>query len=213
MSWEVIVGGVVAIVAGLVGWLSNELSTWIRLKREDRAAIGQLLAFLAGMRYQLTAMPLYLRTAQEKYPLNLHEVRMIRDFIDATMSDPEDAEALYNQAVHLIAGRRPDLAVEMQRKNRLPDFLREWRSLVMRDPFAEPHMEKMEECLHKIILPELDKTIKSLAWKHGALTWFRFRSSIQGWNDTDFMRGEVEKWLDNMLQCIGEDVNQQSTSA
>lgn len=202
MPWELVAGGIVAIVAGAVGWLSSEASSWIRLRRDDRAAVGQLLVFLAEMRHQLTVMPQYIRTVSQKWPLSHQDIQIIRPFFDRIMSEPDDAGKRYDQAVQLLAGRQPSLAFAMQSKNRLPAFLREWRRLMQDDPIAVTHLDKMEDCLNKLILPQLDRTIKALARKHGILTWIAYRNRIRSWKDTEYMQREVETLLNEMTRCV-----------
>lgn len=78
MSWEVIAGGIVAIVAGVVGWLSIAANEWLRLRREDKVAIGKLLVSLAEIRFQLTTTHLYFERVAKKVPITNDDMSKAR---------------------------------------------------------------------------------------------------------------------------------------
>lgn len=195
---------VITVVAVAFGWLLNELSQWFRQNRDDRAAVGQLLVFLAETRHELTVMREYFRTVSKKFQLTAFDLQLARDFFQQILAESDNTEERFEDSIHLLAGRQPGLAFQLRSKNRIPAFLREWRKLSGGDPFATQHFSKMEDCLNSFILPEIDRTINILARKHGLRTWFYYRTRIRKWNDVSNMQREFEKLLDDMQRCVNE---------
>lgn len=86
---------------------------------------------------------------------------------------------------------------------RLPSALSEWRRIVGQDPIAAYHANKMEACLNKHVLPHLDETIIELAGSHSSGTKTKFVKRVNQWNDRNFMESEIDKLLDDLIDCMG----------
>ncbi len=142
-----------AILGVIVGWLLNEFSAWIKVRREDRRAAGQALSELLSIRRRLQAIPFVLDEIKKRAPIAPVSEVQARNLFDSFLSDISDIQRRYNQAIDIVAGRLPVLAFHLRSKGMIGPYLQRLRALVPLEPAAAKVILELENQLVNELLP------------------------------------------------------------
>jgi len=167
-----------SLASVLVGWLLHEFSDFFKVQREDRRAVGRVLAELLEVRNRLLAIPRIVEEIRRKVPIAPHDEVMFRQALDNLLPGAEQLQARYNETIDGMAGRLPLLAFSLRSKDIATPLLSQLRILASTDPQAVAILGKMEDKLVKFILPQFNELALKLAKLHGWRTWWKARSVI-----------------------------------
>lgn len=179
MPSDILLTGGVAIGATATGWVLNELSSWFRLRREDKIPVGHLLMALAEIRYRITVTSLHLDRMRRTLPLPPEAVPVLRQMIDQLLPGLESLHRRYDEALHLLSGRDPSLAFRLHSKNQAPYLLRNLRKLARFEPLSAAKYDMFEQYLTDKMFTALDEVIADLAKEYGRRTARRYKKHIR----------------------------------
>jgi hypothetical protein len=184
-----------------VGWFLHELSDMLKIRREDRRAVGEVLAELLEIRHQWRSLPAYFAEVQRRLALPPEAATFIRTILGQTLSPMlSRSEERYNEAIDSIKGRLPILAFELRGKDALRQSLDHLRSLAASDPAAVGALHSVESALTQEALPLLEELLLKLTCIHGFGTWLRLRRRVR---KKEELQNDVQKLLDSMLKAAG----------
>ncbi len=178
-----VLGTALSLASVLAGWLLHEFSDFFKLQREDRRAVGRVLAELLEVRTRLLAIPRIVEEIRRKVPIAPHDEIMFRQALDNLLPGVEQLQARYNETIDGMAGRLPLLAFSLRSKDVATPLLSQLRILASTDPQAVAILGKMEDKLVKFILPQFNELALKLAKLHGWRTWWKARSVIAQSNE------------------------------
>ena len=188
------------LFSAAVGWFLHELSDTLKIRREDRRAVGEVLSELLEIRHQWRSVPAYFAEVQRRLALPPEAAAFIRTIIAQALSPMlSKTEERYNEALDSIKGRLPILAFELRGKDALRQSLDHLRSLAASDPAAVGALDSVESSLTQEALPLLEILLLKLAWIHGFDTWFRLRRRLR---KKEELQNDVQKLLDTILKAI-----------
>jgi hypothetical protein len=204
-----VLGTALSLASVLVGWLLHEFSDFFKLQREDRRAVGRVLAELLEVRTRLLAIPRTVEEIRKKVPIAPHDEIMFRQALDSLLPGVEQLQKRYNETIDGMAGRLPLLAFSLRSKDIATPLLSQLRILVSTDPQAVAILGKVEDRLVKFILPQFDELALKLAKLHGWTTWWRTRSVIARSNEPV---KEIEDFLSEVISEAQESAAKQPQS-
>jgi hypothetical protein len=176
-SWDTYIGSLVAV--GL-GWLLHEISDRLKIRREDRRAVGRALSEFLDVRHGIRAIPLYVEEIRKKYSISPQDAAMLRQVLEIFLPGVEQLQKRYNDAIDGVSGRLPLLAFDLRSKDFLSPTLRQLRLTVLQqNPEQADLWFKFEDEALRIALPRLDRLVLSLARLHGWRTWWQVRSTLK----------------------------------
>jgi len=183
-----------------VGWLLHELSDTIRVRREDRRAVGNVLAELLELHSQLCYLPKYLSEIKRRFALPSEADAFLRTVVDQLLSPMRlKMEERYNEAIDSIKGRLPILAFQLRGKDLVKRTFDHMRSLASPDPAAVAAFPLIEDALSQEAAPLLERLLLRLAWIHGFGTWLRVRRRLS----KKVAPIELYDLLDSLLKAAG----------
>ncbi len=189
------------LISVAVGWFLHELSDTIKVRREDRRAVGKVLAELLEIRHQLFFLPAYLAEIEMLFALPPEIHALIRAKIVEILSPAlSRAEERYNDAIDSIKGSLPLLAFKLRGKDLLRHTFNQVRSLVAADATALAAVPKVESALTQEAQPILDKLLLKIAWIHGFGTWLGVRRQFR---EKQGIQSDVKKLFDSLLKAAG----------
>jgi hypothetical protein len=170
------------LVGVLVKWILDQFSESRRLRREDKAAIGRLMADLITIwRHQEALVTTFARLRGLVAPLEMPiETQLeLEGWVTRLLPDLESVRIRYKEGVGVVAGSDPLLAARMQG---MMEYLGQFRSILVShrtevDGAAPaPVMALFSEINQQIQAKELNtirRHILALARLHGLMTLFR----------------------------------------
>jgi hypothetical protein len=164
--WTAIFG-----MAGLmIGFALNELSTLIKLRRDDRRVIGKALAELLEVRFMLLLRPTAINSLKASLPavkFSAHDEFMIRKAFSFLVPDSEGLHKRYDEAVSAVSGILPLLAFELRSKDIMAPVLQRMRENLPITPELAPYFIAIEDMVLETAAPKLGELIEELAKLHG----------------------------------------------
>lgn len=174
-----VLGTALSLASVLAGWLLHEFSDFFKIQREDRRAVGRVLAELLEVRTRLLAIPRIVEEIRKKVSIAPHDEIMFRQALDTLLPGVEQLQKRYNETIDGMAGRLPLLAFRLRSKDIVTPLLTQLRILASSDPQSVTILGKVEDKLVKFILPQFDELALKLARLHGWRTWWKARSVIR----------------------------------
>lgn len=164
--------GVLPVLSVALGWLLNEFGSALRLRREDRRAIGRLLSDLLVIRREVLAMQAAAKMIRE-LPYSPRE-HLFFQLILAQLSPPDAGfQARFDESVKSVMGVKPLLGFDLvQQSQRLILLERLKQVAAVSDESADAWAE-MGPLIEGT--SDLDDLINDLAWLHGWRTWLEVR--------------------------------------
>lgn len=177
-NWVVVWPVIYTLSGALIGWLLSEFSQVIRLRREERRAVGRVLTDLMLIRRRITAAKEVAEmfsqhtafTPQEQ----LYAQIVTNDFMPDNM---ENLRKRYEESVKVVSGIRPMLGFSLNQQDyllpmieRLRMFAAQYEQSSAAWPALEPHLTDTSY---------LDSIIAELAWLHSFRTWYDVRHHLK----------------------------------
>lgn len=178
-TWGTVLAFVGSLAAVWVGWLLREFSDSFKLLREDKRAVGRVLAELLEVRHRLLALPAIMAHVRGKVPIAPAGEVAFRNAFENLIPGFEQLQKRYNDSIDGIAGALPLLAFRLRSKDIATPVLAKLRVFVMSDPRAVSIMVQAEDELVKLVLPTLDELLLELARRHSWKTWWRLGSILK----------------------------------
>jgi hypothetical protein len=203
MSMGILVTGILTITAAVTGWMLNEVSFWIRLRREDKAPVGVLLVALAEIRHRITTTNRYFQRLRETVPIPPEAMPFLRRMMDEILPNFDSLNHQYDSAIHQLSGRNPGLAFRLHSKNHIPSVLSKLRQHPLSVPLPAEEYEPFEQYLMGKIFPALDKAILELAKAHSCRTRRQYERQVRDWNDKTAMSKDMDDMIAELRQ-IGQ---------
>ena len=189
----------VAIAAVAVGWVLNEISRDRESSRNRKEAISSALSVMLEMRHRAKTIK-YVLDRMQNAGAPGEIIPVMRALFDALLPQSEKDSIAYYEAVAELAKTSPLLAFQYRSRERLFDFLKNWREMMSSGGLAPADMEKLESQLNSVIEPHIDDGCIELAWKHSMVAWWKIRQALK--KEYKFP-DELEELLTSLLDQEG----------
>lgn len=195
MKFEV----VFPVVALVSGWFLGELTGYLGVRREKRAAVAQALTDLLGIRERLLIVRFVVQYMVSTWEIDPARVPEVRLKIAGVFRVPSDVRSRYDSAVTLVSAFDPVLGYRL----RLGDFmggLYERLESVL-DPDCEDDRVYFQGLLNMEgeLIGVLDSSIRELAKRHGLITSVRIKRLLA-------VEPKVPEKLDKILREMAGEV-------
>lgn len=120
---------VIPLVGVIIGWFLNGISQLLRLRREDRRAIGRALADLMEIRHNLLGVKKISEELIRRFNIPPQDQIVFRNLLDSILPNLESLHKRYEENVNTIASTEPLLGFRLRSKDSLAPALRRLRSI------------------------------------------------------------------------------------
>jgi hypothetical protein len=168
---------VALLVAGLFGWLFNETSNVIRLRREERRAIGRALSDLIIIRRHVLAAKKVAKTIRGLTKFSSQEHLYFQIAIDQLFPNDEGLQNRYEESIKVVMGIKPLLGFELAQQRTLIPMLGRLKQISAMSEEASEAWSGLAE--HIEDTTNLDELINTLAWYHGWRTWLKVKQHLR----------------------------------
>jgi hypothetical protein len=103
-----------AILAVVVGWFLNEISQWRRHEKERKRAVAMILMDLFLFRQRILAARKPLEQISRHFPLSVDQRSAFKELIESMIPKCENGTTRYDEALCIISGSNPDLALKIR---------------------------------------------------------------------------------------------------
>lgn len=164
---------VIPLVGVIIGWFLNEIGQLLRLRREDRRAIGRALADLMEIRHNLFVVKKVSDEVIRRLGIPPQNQPVFRNLLDSILPNLESLHKRYEEIINTIASTEPLLGFRLRSKDSLAPTLRKLRSIASTDKASSTALSQMEAQLIELVEPHFEKQILELARLHSWRTWFK----------------------------------------
>lgn len=190
----------IPIVALIIGWLLNESSRTIQSRKINKEAISCAIADLLEIRHVINGASLLFEEMHCRFSLSEQDMAQIKVLIGSMLPKQEALHQRYEESVTQLAKNNPLLAFELRSRNMILPYLESLEQLAGGDMEALILLKQIDSKLRTIIVPELERVIKSLALKFSILTYFNI--SIR-FRKPQHIPEELENLLNELQESIG----------
>jgi hypothetical protein len=168
-SWPAIVTLVGTLLGLILGFCLNELSYFVRTRRDDRRTISKALAELLEVRHILRSLPLAVEALKRTLPSEIaaHEEVILRRVLRTFIPNAEGMQERYEEAVSAVSAFLPVLAFDLRSRDMVGPFLDWLHDAGPIEPNDAPFFLKLEDEIVRQAIPKLEELIKELATIHG----------------------------------------------
>jgi len=166
------------LVGVIIGWFLKEVSQMVRLHREDRRAIGQVLTDLMEIRYRLLGIE-KISDEIKRFKISVQEQLLLKSFIDNILSNLQDLNKRYEKRVNTIASADPLLGFQLRSKDLLNPYISQIRSIASMSEDSATIWNQIEVQLIESAEPEFERLILKLSWLHSWRTWLYTRRYLR----------------------------------
>jgi hypothetical protein len=166
------------LVGTVLGWVLNQLTQWVLLRRDEKKAIARTISDLLEVRHRLLTFPRITELLSRDFGLPQESHTVVKVVLAQLFPPDPDLSKRYSEAVNLVAAANPILGFRLRSQDRVLPFLDHLRKIALNDPSASTAFPGMERELMGHLAPNLDRLLKELAWSHGILTSFAVRRQL-----------------------------------
>jgi len=203
MAWtEKEIAVATAVGSVIVGWTLNELSGYVKLRREDKRKFGPVLVELLQIRFELKAVERSVEELRKILPaITPQDEAMLCLAINQLIPKTSGLEQRYLAATDAVAGHSPVLAYRLRSKDIIAPMFNTLRGLVQ-DATGALIVRNLESKLLTVAFPEFERLVRELAWSHSCLTWWRVRRLLKNEktsSDAEEVMGSILKMVQDAL--------------
>jgi hypothetical protein len=167
-------GGLIPVLALVLGWALNEFSSSLRIRREDRRAAGPLLTDLLEMRHRLFGLDAAIAELRAHLPIPPEAEPFLKQLILQLIPEAPKYEERFEDAVREVARGNPILAFRLRGQPFVLPMLSQLRGIAAPDQAASLVWHRIvEPGFLDLLKPNLEDLILEVAKAHGWWTWFR----------------------------------------
>lgn len=218
-----------ALLSVAFGWFLNELSQWVRTRKEDRKVKKKVLFFLLETHFTfnkldtgeiidlltkkvLDRVPKSERTSENEEILNKLYTSIISGLIEDNVAESiEEIEGNYTTSINELSALDPVTAHRLKGKNRILqvfELLNKYYDEVKEEFPDEPSLDEQIASTVDRIKPEiiqeaisdLEREIVSISLSINLLTWYRTKKVIH--NTKAKIRKDDEKRIEELLDML-----------
>lgn len=198
-SW--LVSWLATVAAVIAGWALNEISQYIRVRREDRRTTGPVLAELFEIRHRLVALDAYMNELRARFQIPAQAEAQLKQCIQAFIPEPTSLVEGYEHAVSMIARADPFLAFRLRNQPLFHQVMNRFRDATASDQAASQLWSMvLEPKLVERFRPHLEELILDVAWVHGCRTWWRARQRLR----REALSQSDKDWISELLSKAQE---------
>lgn len=195
---------ILPVLTLILGWLLNEASRYLGIRKEKRESIAQAISDLLEVRHQIVAIRTVVEQLTERFNIPPEVRPMMTEFYRQLIPLPEDLSKRYDNAVTIIASTDPILGFQLRSKNLFGEYMSKLSLLINADKRTRLTLVDFETKLENMIIPQLEESILNLSKKHSPRTWFQVRRLLKKklelpeevdniWRDMQEKLGSYEK--------------------
>lgn len=190
---------IIPLIAVAVGWLLSELSSLVRLRREDRRAAGPVLADLLEIRHRLLAVDEYVKEVGKQIPIPSQDKLQLQQWMQTLFPEPPRFIEKYEEAVLTLARVAPIRAFRLRGQPLMVPLLASLRGLAASTKAdAEIWGTILEPEFLGRFKPHIEELILDVARAHGWVTWWRARRRLRQPTLSEADR----KWISNYIDQL-----------
>jgi len=171
-----LVGTLVGVV---IGWLLKEISEVLRFRREDRRAIGRVLADLMEIRHRLLGVKKVLDEIIERFKIPPQDQLFAKNLMDTFLPSLQNLSKRYEEGVNAIASKDPMLAFQLHSMGLLGPYISHVSSIASMAEESATIWSQVEAQLIELAKPEYERAILKLSRIHSWRTWLYVRRYIR----------------------------------
>ncbi len=169
----------------------------LRLRREDRRAIGRALANLMEIRHRLLGVKRISDEVTERFKLSPQERLSSKSFLENILPDLQNLSEGYEKCVDTIASADPLLAFQLRSKDLLNPYISQIGSIASMDENSAAIWSRIEAQLIELANPEFERLILRLSRLHSWRTWFYARRYVK-------KPFEIPPEFEKLMSCIAD---------
>ena len=170
---------VTLVLGAVLGWVLNQLSQWLLVRRDEKKALARAVADLLEIRHRLLALPKVTEFLSQHFGLPQEGHTLIKVVMSQLMPPDADLSKRYAESVTLVSATNPILGFRLRSQDHVSPVLEQLRKIALSDPRAMVAQAKVEKEILEQLLPNFEKLISELAWSHSILTWWRARQQMK----------------------------------
>jgi hypothetical protein len=171
---------IIPLLAVALGWLLNELSSLVRLRREDRRAAGPVLTDILEIRHRLLTVDECVKELGKQLQIPSQAQLQFQQYIQTLFPEPPQFIEKYEEAVSTLARVDPIRAFRLRGQPLIAPFLACLQGLAAS---TKTDTEIWSTILQPQFLarfrPHIEELILDVARAHGWVTWWRARRRLR----------------------------------
>lgn len=167
------------IIGVVVGWGLNQLSQWIVVRREERAAIGRAVADLLEIRFRLLAIPRAVEHLAKCLSMPPEMQALVQVVLSQWFPPDSGLRERYATSIDLIAGINPILGFRLRSQDEIGPRLEQLRALSQVNAPVAAAVHHMEQIAIAQVVSHLEELILDLSRRHGWRTRYRVRTQLK----------------------------------
>jgi hypothetical protein len=179
-SWPAIVTMFGTLLGLILGFGLNELSYFVRTRRDDKRTISKALAELLEVWHLLRSFPLAVEALKRTLPsaIAAHDEVMLRRVLRTFIPRHEGMQERYVEAVSAVSSFLPVLAFDLRSRDMVGPFLDWLYDAIPIEPNDATFFLKLEDEIVRQTIPKLEELIEELANLHGRKTAHEVRTLL-----------------------------------
>jgi len=171
---------IATLVGAFFGWLLTELSSLLRLQREDRRAAGPVLTDLLEIRRRVIGLDSAMKRFGDELQIPAPALLQLQQYIRAILPEPPRFVEKYEEAIATLARVDPVQAFRLRGQSFLGPFLAQVENLATTDQAGcELWCKVAKPKLLAQVVPNLEGLILDVARAHGWRTWWAARRHLR----------------------------------
>lgn len=207
LNWKDVAAIIGPIIGILLGWLLNEASQLVKLRREDKRQLGKVITELLEI-YHATNVLKQVSTLMKKefdLPKDMH--LQVNHFLGSVILNLANRQKQYEDAVNSIALADPVLAFKLRSQDQAMPFFHHMRNVMLGDPKVTTEMTEWVQLFgdkfNEMLTGKINRQILGLSRKHGWGTWLRARKFL---NRTDEIPADLTGLINELKRIVEKDM-------
>lgn len=191
-----------ALLAVALGWFLNELSSVVRLRREDRRASGPVLTSLLEIRHRLLNFDELMRELGKHLRIPSQVRLQLQQYLRTLIPEPPKLIEEYEKAVSTLAFVDPVRAFRLRGQPLIEPYLATVQGLAAT---TETDAEMWSAIIEPEILgrfrANIERLILEVARAHSWVTWWRVRRRLREPNVSDDDRKMISDLIEKLKKA------------
>lgn len=190
---------IIPLMAVALGWLLNEMSSLVRLRREDRRAAGPVLMDLFEVRHRLLVADAYVKELGKRFQIPSQAQLQLQHVIQTLFPEPPRFIEKYEKAVSTLARVDPIRAFRLRGQPLIAPLLTWMQGLAAStETDAKIWSTIFESEFLGRFKSNIEELILDVARAHGWLTWWRARRRIR----EPALSEAGRKWISDFMEKL-----------
>lgn len=166
------------LIGVIIGAVLSGIGFYLKERTERRRTIALALADLLEVRHHLAGIDVVFTELKKRFDIPPEVALIFQTLVDQMLPINADVHKRYDNAITLLAGIDPLLAIQLRSKNTLPEVLGLLRGLGNSAGIAKDEIVAFENTLRNNLVPSLDEAVLELACRYSFFTKIKVKQLI-----------------------------------